>query len=390
MKRESMILGLAVLTVAALGPIRATAIGPDGPSWEPRETITENGGFGIEPENQYMAFDHHGNVGVAFGTNEPDGAIRYAERMPGVGWHHWVVDDAVDPYDMSLAYDRHERPAIAYDDNAEGYLHYAWYDGHDWQTTIADDRCDGGPSLAFDAYGRPAIAYNCYDDGTLNFAWDIDGTGVFSTEEVATGDTADPSLVYDGQNRPMIAYLNTEGVNFAIRGSGGWATSVIEALEMWARVSLAVDPNSGHPVIAYVHDQVEGGCPLKLAEWNGNEWEVTNLGVYLHDTFVAVSLAFDPADGNPAIAYRDDGNVGFAWFDGAVWQEQIVDEPPGWGENVCLAFNDWGDGWPSIAYNIDDVLYFVHDPPAAPEPAAVVLLLLGSGAVVLRRHLRGE
>ena len=64
------------------------------------------------------------------------------------------------------------------------------------------------------------------------------------------------------------------------------------------------------------------------------------------------SLAFDPADGNPAIAYCDitNGDLKLAWHDGSTWQTQTVDAVGNVGCTPSLAFNDYGSGFPSIAY----------------------------------------
>ena len=101
----------------------------------------------------------------------------------------------------------------------------------------------------------------------------------------------------------------------------------------------------------------------------------------------APSLAFDPADGRPAIAYEDSSDLEFAWFDGSVWQTQTVDATA--GRNPSLAFNEYGDGWPVIAYFegvVPGHLYVVRDPPGLPEPATLSLLALGGLAIIRRRR----
>jgi hypothetical protein len=97
------------------------------------------------------------------------------------------------------------------------------------------------------------------------------------------------------------------------------------------------------------------------------------------------SLAFDPVDGNPAIAYFNDNNdsLKLAWHDGSIWQTQMVD---GFGLGVVpsLAFNDFGSGFPSIAYYDGGAggsgsLYYIEDPPGpVPEPTSVTLLMAGA------------
>ena len=65
-------------------------------------------------QDRVLAYDHHGNPGIAF-YDVVDNDLRYARRVPGVGWVHSAVDTTgfvgLHP---SLAYDRYERPAISY------------------------------------------------------------------------------------------------------------------------------------------------------------------------------------------------------------------------------------------------------------------------------------
>ena len=105
------------------------------------------------------------------------------------------------------------------------------------------------------------------------------------------------------------------------------------------------------------------------------------------------SLAFDPSDGRPAIAYSKSSDLYFAWYDGASWQTQLVDEDVSVvGPGLTLAFNDYGTGFPSIAYYGYDPatseysLYFIDDPAGVPEPTTLMLVL--GGAWLLRRGWR--
>ena len=59
------------------------------------------------------------------------------------------------------------------------------------------------------------------------------------------------------------------------------------------------------------------------------------------------------------------------------------------GYSTSLAFNDFGTGFPSIAYfdedGATDNIYFIEDPPAAvPEPGSLVLLAIGVAAIWFR------
>jgi hypothetical protein len=66
-----------------------------------------------------------------------------------------------------------------------------------------------------------------------------------------------------------------------------------------------------------------------------------------------------------------------------MWETQTVDWLGDVGFTPSLAFNDYGSGFPSIAYfnnSIPGSLLFIEDPPGAavPEPAAATVLLAGA------------
>jgi len=71
----------------------AWAIGTTPPSWKPRETVTNTlaNYLGMEGADRSLAYDHHGNPGIAFFDDVADD-LRYARRVPGVGWVHSAID----------------------------------------------------------------------------------------------------------------------------------------------------------------------------------------------------------------------------------------------------------------------------------------------------------
>ncbi|MEX2306046.1 MAG: PEP-CTERM sorting domain-containing protein [Pirellulales bacterium] len=373
----------------SLWTVPAWAIGTTPPSWKPRETVTStlanfNQMIGAD---RSLAYDHHGNPGIAFFDDGAD-ALRYARRVPGIGWVHSPIATIGSAGGFpSLAYDRYERPAISYYDDTTVHLKYARFDGSAWQTETADTGNFVGQysSLAFDLLGHPAIAYYNAFNTSLKYVYDSDGNFSLAGETpVTVVDQFDEgfhaSLVFDPLNRPMIAHHDNGGdLRFSVQEPGiGWVTTTVDTgINSGWHPSIAVDPDTGFPAIAY-HDLFSD--ELRYADWDGDAWNPTTLddsgqvGLY-------PSLAFDPADGNPAIAYYDNTNTGLklAWHDGSVWQTQPVDAVGSVGRTPSLAFNDYGSGFPSIAYLDDGTsLFFIDDPPAAvPEPASVMLLAIG-------------
>ncbi|MEX0611586.1 MAG: PEP-CTERM sorting domain-containing protein [Pirellulales bacterium] len=368
----------------------AAAIGTTPPSWQPRETAAfELANFNfMAGADRSLAYDHHGNPGIVF-YDDAAHDLRYAQRVPGGGWVHSTIDTGGDVgWYPSLAYDRYERPAISYFDRTNLRLKYARFDGSAWQTESVE--IFGGfagiyTSLAFDLLGRPAIAYHDATNTSLKYVQDIDGdfsllgeTPVTVVNEFSEGRFA--SLVFDPLNRPMIAHQ--DGTSFHLRFSVqepgiGWVTATIDSTGStgW-HPSIAIDPDTGFPAIAYFDDTND---QLRYAAWDGNAWNPTSL--YSGSVGLYTSLAFDPADGNPAIAHSDlpNGDLKLAWHDGSIWQTQPVDQVGSVGYTPSLAFNDYGSGFPSIAYfDANGTVFFIDDPPAAvPEPASAMLLAIG-------------
>jgi hypothetical protein len=189
-------------------------------------------------------------------------------------------------------------------------------------------------------------------------------------------------MVFDPLNRPMIAHydLTNSALRFSVQEPGiGWVTTTVDSL-VGVDSSIAIDPDTGFPAIAYWESNPVG--LLRYAAWDGDSW---NTIVVDAGNLQSPSLAFDPADGNPTIAYADYSNfdLKFAWHDGSAWQIQTVDAVGDVGLITSLAFNDYGTGFPSIAYldrgfGGNGHLYFIDDPPATvPEPLTMMLLSVG-------------
>jgi hypothetical protein len=387
---------LAVLLFGLCNP-PAGAIGPTPPSWHPREIVTSSMGdaVGMVGADRSLAYDHHGNPGIAFYDAVNDD-LRYARRVPGIGWVHSAVDTngnvGVHP---SLAYDRYERPAVSYfGPNTD--LKYARFTGDTWLLESLDQIGTGGgfSSLAYDPLGRPAIAYQDGTTGRLRFVHDsdsdfslVDETPVTVVNEFVEGNYA--SLVFDSLSRPMIAHQAGPApkLRFSVREPGiGWVTTTVDGGGATGYYpSIAIDPDSGFPAMAYYDNSI---VALRYANWNGASWNLTTVD---EDTGDYPSLAFDSVDGNPAIAYSDHINrdLKLAWHDGNAWQSQTVDAVGDVGSSPSLAFNDFGNGFPSISYfDFTTSLFFVEDPPTVPEPASMILIAVGMALASSTRKRR--
>lgn len=425
-----MLRRIGIVCLAALasltGSISAWAIGPEKPGWRPPELVAPDALLaGHDGADRILAYDHYGCPAVVFSAeNPPPGipilgpAVWYARRVPGYGWG---VGKAIGTSgltvsgSLSLVFDRHELPIVgcAYGETRISRL----YAGNGWSWGESFDKpATQWCSVAVDLYGRAAMAFHYPSPGghpSLLLAYDRDDNNAFGD---FTGPYADltivkqnlngryVSLAFDQSNRPMMAYqdADSQDLMFAVQDAGtAWLNMTVDSAgsQGWMP-SLAVNPMTGYPAIAYAGD---GGANLRYAEWDGHDWQMTVLPNDRGNAIEGVSLAFDPADGNPAIAYREgdplgggpapDWNFGllaFTWRHEDTWENQVIAWEGDTGLHPSVAFNDYGPGWAGIAY-LDTLgnVWYVEDPPAVPEPATLALLAAGVAAVAVGRG-RGD
>lgn len=362
----------------------------------------------LQQGDRFFAYDNLGVPNIAT-TNGTDVSLH--RQVPGLGWRSRSV--AFSPGNangVSIAINRREQPAISYGDSAG--LHYVSWDAFNnfFIDSLVDDSSissrnySGGTSMAFDLTGRPAIAAVSTAGGTW-YVTDNNGDGTLTNsdtvEQAISFSDYRPTLTFDGLNHPIIAGIDGSFLDVAIKDPFiGWSpTTVANALgtpiepTSVANGSVAIDPDDGLPAVAWTN-QATGN--LHYAKWNlfSNSW-VTEIaaaptaGLRLSNE----SLAFDPGDGHPAISYSDNlGQLFFAYHNGVAWNTQLIlDNSPDVPLRTSLDFNEYGHGFPAIAY-IDgsgSVLFTVDPPLAAiPEPTALALaclpVILGLGR--LRWH----
>lgn len=174
-----------------------------------------------------------------------------------------------------------------------------------------------GASCLFDHTGR-AMFVAVIDD--VNFRHDTDGDGSIVDETIesvfgnAGSGATSCSLVVDPIDRPMVAAsIGGFAIRFAVRDTGiGWDFVTLAPDADFP--SLAIVPGTGFPAMAYTDIANDN---LVYGEWDGDQWVFTNI-----DTT---------------------GSTG--WY-------------------PSLAFNEFGNGFPAIAYfGLDSALYYIEDPP---------------------------
>ncbi len=380
------------------------------PSWDPPEIINDVTGTGTRGErmagqDRWLRFDPFGLPGVSIpNANTEFGAI-YSQRLPAAGWTPAGLITGAATH-TTFHYDENGLPEVAHLDFEDEELMFSTVNLSflDFTADVAADageepevdRINSGVSIANDPQGRAAIAFVAnpsFFPRRVNFLFDVNNDGIFndtlSPFVSRVGEhTVRPSLAFDPQGRPYIGTIASSQlpaspgpVEVFVRNTPTiFGSSVPDPTVNSTFVSLAINPDSGFPAVAY--NDLDGRA-LKYAEWDGDNWNAETVDSQSFLTSaenMPLSLAFDPNDGRPAIAYTHDAAVGiigqpppvdrlkFAWHDGSGWQTQMVDNRPGVaGGALALAFNDapdgFGDGLPAIAYIADDdVVRYVRDP----------------------------
>jgi plastocyanin len=338
--------------------------------WNARQSIEAS-----QQSGQYasLALDSTGVPQIAY-WEAHNKDLRIA-RWNGSSWTLSTIDsnNGGDKY-ASLALDPGTgRARMAWYDSSSNELKYRAWNGSDWDSeqTVDSSSNDLGEyaSLALDLSGSPRIAYYENDGDNLKYAW-WDGSWHKETVDSAGLVGAYASLALDLSGNPHIAYY--DATNSALKyaaWNGSWNIVTVDnggtgTVGQYASLKLN---GSGFPCIAY-YDTTNDA--LKYAEWNGSSWDIVTVdsagtvGQY-------ASLALDPVDYHPHIAYYDastgSGNLKYAARTGSIWLVGTVDAGPGTnnvGKYASLAIDPLTKAM-KIAYydeTAKDLLFITEQP----------------------------
>src|SRR6266446_3257471 len=226
-----------------------------------------------------LVLDHLGRphvVFVVFVESDPTGFARklmYAARSSDGSWSSEIietgaVDKVLDPANLALALDSHDRPHIAYTlyDTAvpTTNLKYATKLGSTWLTEVVEKggRIGTGfsSSMAIDSSDQPHIAYGSGDGGDFFFeskgitGWtDDNGQPCYaehpSARIVTCGEAVNTSIAVARNGTVHIGWSSRFDALYSSGSIGSWTTSVMEP--GGAAAALGLDPND-QPRIAYV------------------------------------------------------------------------------------------------------------------------------------------
>jgi hypothetical protein len=159
-------------------------------------------------------------------------------------------------------------------------------------------------------------------------------------------------VVVDSQDNPHVVWFdaNDEDLKYSVKNGESWETSTVDSQgDVGRYASMALD-SQGNPAISYYEATDESSGYIKLARWNGSEWDVQRVDK-LDNVFTGffgarkTSSLVLGGDDNPILAYSDEKFVKLAWWDGSDWIIETVQEAQGstpFGQQVSMGIDAEG------------------------------------------------
>jgi len=294
---------------------------------------------------------------MSFGPNDSP-VIAFCEagalRVAFLRDSQWEVDEVATGGNVrvcDLALDSSGEPHIAYWDMADYTLHYARWNGAQWEGTMVDGvgEANYGPSctICLDSEDVPMIAcMRQSPDWGIYLVTLEDGQWIASRVDPTSSPGTELSMALGSDGEPRIAHYSPleSALKYTVRGERFWNVRTVDAEgDVGSSPSIALDEGN-LPHIAYV-DRTIGG--LRHAHFDGEGWEVS----VVDSTGDAVAIG-EPTirvDGNglPHIAYLDlsQRRLEYASYDGSSWRIEPVAEH---GHSSSLALDSQGK--PNVAF----------------------------------------
>ena len=279
-------------------------------------------------------------------------------------WTTEIVDDSgwvgIDPI---IAVDSDNKPHIAYYDQGNRDLKYAYYNGAGWNIETVDSDGDVGeePGIDIDLDGNPHISYQDHTGRSLKYATKKDEAWVITKVDSLHLEIQglSTSLKLDTNGNPHIAYIfstkdvdnepdNENKVRYAYYNGIEWAVEEIRRLGM--DIMLDLDSNNiPHVCFRIEIDNTERICyATKINDIQTIETvdEGTHAG---GDTSIDVD-----SDNVIHIVYNDYDNCGikYAKKQDTIWEIKTVDTNVGCQEGLKLSVD--AGNIPHIIYSAED------------------------------------
>ena len=278
----------------------------DGDAWN-TETVDAGGSVG---RYSSLALDSLGRPHISY-NYLTGGRVKYAS-WDGSQWNIENITGSMYPgLWTSLALDGSDYPHLSYYSDftltnpIQNWLKYRRWTGSAWASTVTVDngtRAGQYSSIALDASDRPHIAY--FDDfnDNLKYAW-YDGSTWHKEAVDSAGNVGSySSLALDGSERAHISYFDhdNKALKYAHWDGSQWQVETVDnTAQVGSDSSIALDSH-GYPHISYADGTNRN---LKYARWDGSQWQIETVDE-AGDVGVYTSLALDGND-KPHISYYD-------------------------------------------------------------------------------------
>lgn len=237
-----------------------------------------------------LAVDSHGWSHIVYNSPRVPG-LHYA-AWDGKQWQKFLIDPSKTGHQTSIQLDSQDHARISYyreeysDRNSARDLKYAYFDGKSWYIQTVDHRGGTGRwnSIALDRAGHPYISYSVTTPGNLGFAYLEEASWNLSLADPPASDSKKyldgaSSLAVDTRDEPHIAYIDARArsVNYAWRQGSVWHGESVDSL-----VSAGADSDqislkldrSGRPHVAYYDS---GLGVLKYATRDETGWHIETI-----------------------------------------------------------------------------------------------------------------
>ena len=324
------------------------------------------GSYGIS-----MALDGSGNQHISY-YNSSASSLMYA-RFDGSSWHAEEVDNggASGQY-SSIAIDPSGNPHISYVNSTPNpdAVMYAYHNGTAWTIEVIDATpyYAYDTSIDLDSSGNAHVSYAVYNStgNSYNLRYSHHNGTEWVYDDIKDYRSSYwNSYSYTGRNSqiklnstdvPHVVFFEDyyDDVYISIRVNGSWSSSSVDDYGGWYNVygeraiSLAIDSTDGLHVAYY---DINGRF-LEYAHRGIGDSSWTKANVHdqgNHYIGTSVSIAVDSAD-RPHISYNDRSqyDLEYAWFDGAKWLVETLDEYGNTGLHPSIALD--GSDRVHIAY----------------------------------------
>jgi hypothetical protein len=248
----------------------------------------------------------------------------------GTAWVLDTVDSSINAQShTSLAI--HEAtgavyPHISYYDVVDKDLKYSEWNGSAWsaETVVSDLTDDIGDysALALDAVTNDAFISYIINDTELHVV--RQSTGSWQTPEIVDANGAGWSdIVWNSANalgNPLVVYIDSSMNLKVAYYDTAWSNSVVDSSSEFAGNTSAAVDNAGNIHLVYFDS---ANNEVKYANYqSGWSIQVTGIG----DNLVPISGLSSTLDGlnYPHISFVESGSLIYAWYDGAVWTEEVI------------------------------------------------------------------